>query len=165
MKNELKLCENEDLFKLPFRKRYILQNLKYIKREIRSIYQRSKYGISRMDSWDFDHYLFTVIENGLKYLKDAGNSYPGWCTYEEWQNKLEYIIRLSEITNLYEDEVTNKSFDNYINIEEKYGKDSEEFKKAEKIWWEDERSFDNTKYKARSKVLKELEKYINDLWD
>lgn len=165
MKNKLKLCTNMALFKLPFRKKYIIKNISYIKLFIISSYQRIKYGISKQDARDFDHYLMIVIENGLKYLKDEGNSYPGWCSYEEWQNKLEYMIRLSELANLYEDEVTNISFNKYVDTEYKYGKDSEECKKARNEWLEDEKSFDNTKYISRKKILNEITKYVDDLWD
>jgi hypothetical protein len=163
--NELNLCNNSNLFNLPFTKRHILKNLSYIKSRIINCYQRIRYGVSRYDAWDFNDFLYAVIENGLKYLKDAGNSYPGWCTYEEWQTKLEYMIKLSELSNRYEDEVTEKSFDKYLDTFSKYGKDSEECKKAHEEWMEDEQSFEITKYNSRHKLLKELEKYIDDLWD
>ena len=162
---ELNLCENERLYKFPFAKRHIIKNLRCIKGIVVSAYQRMRYGVSRQDSWDFDSYVLTVIENGLKYLKDAGNSYPGWCTYEEWQNKLTYMIKLSELSNRYEDEVTDKSFDKYLKMEEKYGKTSVECDKAKNEWLQDYESFEITKRNSRRKLLKELEKYIDDLWD
>ena len=162
---ELNLCENGKLYTFPYTWRCILKNLKCIKGMIISAYQRIRYGVSRQDSWDFDSYILTVIENGLKYLKDAGNSYPGWCTYEEWQTKLAYMIKLSELCNRYEDEVTEKSFDKYLRIEKEYGKNSSECEKARNEWLQDYESFELTKKMSRNKLLKELEKYIGDLWD
>ena len=111
MKNKLELCENAKIFSFPYLKKHIIKNLRCLKGMIISAYQRLQYGVSRSDARDFDHYLMVVIENGLKYLKDEGNSYPGWCTYEDWQKKLEYMIKLGEIANKYEDEITDLSFD------------------------------------------------------
>lgn len=162
---ELNLCEHEHLFHFPYTWRHPIKNLKCLKVIIISAYQRFRYGISRCDAWDFDHYLFVVMENGLKFLKDAGNSYPGWCTYEEWHKKLDYMIRLSELANLYEDDVTDNSFNKLLEAEDKYGRESEEAEKARDVWFEDIKSFDNTKYGSRKKLLKEVEKYVNDLWD
>lgn len=162
---ELKLCEHEHLFRFPYTWRHPIENLKCIPTMIVRAYQRFRYGISRYDAWDLDSFLFVVLENGLKYLKDAGNSYPGWCTYEEWHHKLDYMIKLSEISNLFEDEVTEKSFDKMIKIESEYGRDSEQGKKARDKWFEDVKSFDDSKHGSKKKLLKELEKYVNDLWD
>lgn len=161
---DLNLCET-NVFSFPYLKKRIIKNLKCLKGMIISAYQRIRYGVSRQDAYDFDHYLMIVIENGLKYLKDEGNSYPGWCSYEEWQTKLDYMIKLAEIANKYEDEVTNISFNKYVDTEYKYGKDSEECKKARNEWLEDEKLFDNTKYISRKKILNEITKYIDDLWD
>lgn len=166
MKNEeLNLCKNSSLFKFPFKKRYIFKNLYDCISKLKYIPQRLKYGISQYDAWDLDSYLFTVIENGLKYLKDAGNSHPLWCTFDEWQTKLTYMIKLCEIVNLYEDEITDISFNKYLEAEEKYGIDSEECKKLKEKWMEDEKEFDELKETSSLKLLKELEKYIHDLWD
>ena len=111
---ELHLCDNSNLFHLDYKLRYIIKNIKCIKIRIRAAIERIRFGVSRYDSWDFDHYISVVIENGLKFLKDAGNSYPGWCSYEEWQRKLDYMIKLSELSNLYEDQVTEDSFNKYF---------------------------------------------------
>lgn len=166
MKNELNLCENENLFRFPFRKRFIIKNLKYIKRLVVSIYQRIKYGISRQDAWDFDYYLVTVIENGLKYLKEEGNSYPGWCSYEEWQTKLSYMIKLGELSNYdYEGSERDKSFDKYIKCSEEFGEEAEETIKAKDDWIKDVYEQENLKYSSRRKLLNEVTKYIDDLWD
>lgn len=163
---ELNLCGNSNLFHLDYKFRYIVKNLKCIKVRIKAAIERIRFGVSRYDSWDFDHYITTVIENGLKFLKDAGNSYPSWCSsYEDWQRKLEYMIKLSELTNLYEDEVTNDSFNKYLTISYRFGKDSEECKKAANEWLEDAKDFEDIKNEARHKVLREIEKYIDDLWD
>ena len=162
---ELHLCDNSNLFHLDYKLRYIIKNIKCIKIRIRAAIERIRFGVSRYDSWDFDHYISVVIENGLKFLKDAGNSYPGWCSYEEWQRKLDYMIKLSELSNLYEDQVTEDSFNKYLKSSYLYGKDSEECKKATDEWLEDAKDFDNIKYNSRHKVLKEIEKYIDDLWD
>lgn len=165
MNKELNLCEDNNLFKCPYRKKYILKNIRSILRSIKWGYQRIRYGISRYDSWDLDSYILTILENGLKFLKDAGNSHPCWCTYEEWQNKLTYMIKLSELANRYEDEVTEQSFDKYLEVEKKFGLDSEECIKAKNEWLKDEESFEITKVNSRDKLLKEVSKYIGDLWD
>ena len=165
MNKELNLCEDNNLFRCPYRKKYILKNINSILKSIKWWYQRMRYGISRYDAWDLDSYILIVLENGLKFLKDAGNSYPGWCTYEEWQNKLAYMIKLSELANRHEDEVTKQSFDKYLEIEKKFGLDSEECIKAKNEWLKDEENFEITKMNSRDRLIKELRKYIADLWD
>lgn len=165
MKNKLNLCENARVFSFPYLKKHIIKNLKCIKGMIISAYQRIRYGVSRQDAYDFDHYLMVVIENGLKYLKDTGNSYPGWCTYEDWQKKLEYMIKLGELANRYEDEMTNLSFDKYIQYCDKYGINDEKTEKAKEDWLKDNVEADTLKYNAKVKLLNELKKYIHDLWD
>ena len=154
-----------NLLQFPFKKKYIFKNLLDLFTKLKYIPQRIKYGVSRYNAWDLDRYIFVVLENGLKYLKDSGNSYPSWCTFEEWQNKLTYMIKLCEISNLYEDEVTEKSFDRYIEAKQKYGIDSKECKNLKDKWLEDEIEFDKLKKNSRLKLLKELEKYSYDLWD
>lgn len=162
---DLNLCKNNNLFSLDYPIKRIISNIKCIRIRVKAIIERAKYGISEYDSWDFDHYLMAVIENGVKFLRDAGNSYPGWCSYEDWQRKLVYIIKLSELANLSESELTLESFNKYENSVKKYGKHSEESKKAKDEWIKDEESLDELKATSRRKVLKEIEKYIDDLWD
>ena len=162
---KLNLCENSNLFKLDYPIRRVISNIKCIRLRIRSIIQRARYGVSMYDSWDFNYYLMVVIENGLKMLKDMGNGYPGWTSYEDWQRKLEYMSKLSELSNLEESYITNKSFDVYLEYIEKYGLESSECEKARDEWLEDEDEKYRLQYNARHKVLKELEKYIEDLWD
>jgi hypothetical protein len=162
---DLNLCESAKVFSFPYLKKHIIKNLMCIKGMIIDTYQRIRYGVSRQDAHDFDHYLMVVIENGLKYLKDEGHSYPGWCSYEDWHTKLDYMIKLAEIANRYEDEVTEKSFDKYLQYYDKYGKDSERTEKAKSDWLTDELESDTLKYNARVKLLQELKKYIHDLWD
>lgn len=166
MKNELNLCENEHLFSFPYTWRHPIKNIRCLKNIFISIFQRTRYGISRQDAWDLDHYLCVVLENGLKYLKDAGNSYPGWCTYEEWQNKLSYMIKLGELFNYnYEGSERDKSFDKYVEYSEKYGEEAEETIKAKDDWIKDVYEQENLKYSSRRKLLNEVTKYIDDLWD
>ena len=162
---ELKLCKNSSVWGLPFRKRYIFRNIRYIPRILKDISQRAKYGISESDSWDFCSYLPIVLENGLKFLKHAGNSHPAWCSYEDWQTKLLYLSKLCEIINLESDELTNETFDNYLKSEQEFGKDSEECKQARDKWLQAEVELDKLKDESMKKVLNELSKYINDLWD
>lgn len=166
MKNELKLCKHEHLFSFPYTWRHPIKNIRCLKNIFISIFQRMRYGISRQDSWDLDHYICVVLENGLKYLKDEGNSYPGWCTYEEWQNKLSYMIKLGELSNYdYIGSERDKSFDKYIEYSSKFGEDAEETKKAKDKWAQDVYEQENLKYGSRKKLLKEVTKYIDDLWD
>ena len=162
---ELNLCENANLYKLDYLPRCILRNLKGYFRKIHWARERAKYGISRYDAWDFDYYLFTVIENGIKFLKEAGNSHPCYCTYEEWQTKLQYIIKLAELCNLDSGETTMNSWERYLKISEEQGKDSEECIKARDTWLADEYAFEELKENTRKKVFKELSKYSGDLWD
>ena len=76
---KLKLNKNinafNDIKRLWVLKRPI-QLIKKLKNGIKTSKQRSKYGISKSDSYDFGTYLNYIVENGLKFLKNEGNSYP-----------------------------------------------------------------------------------------
>lgn len=163
--DHLNLCDYSNLFKLDYPARRIIKNIRCFKIRIKAMVQRAKYGVSQYDAWDFNYFIMVAMENGLKFLKDAGNSYPGWTSYEDWQRKLEYIIKLCEMSNFEESQITEKSFDKYLDYLEQYGKDSKETEDARKEWLEDELEKDKLQHKARHKALKELEKYIEDLWD
>lgn len=164
-KNNLNLKDTASLFTLAYPPKRVIKNLKAQIKSIKWIYQRAKYGISSYDSWDFDMYLTITIENGLKFLKDAGNSHPCWCTFEEWQMKLQYMIKLAEICNLDELEATNDSWEKYLEVSKEHDTDSEEVKKARAIWIEDSIEFDKLREKAKKKLFMELSKYSGDLWD
>lgn len=164
-KNSINLKDTISLFTLAYTPVHIIKNIVAQIKSIKWIYQRAKYGVSSYDSWDFDAYLTVTIENGLKFLKDAGNSHPCWCTFEEWQMKLQYMIKLAEICNLDELEATNDSWEKYLEVSKDHSEDSEEVKKARAIWLEDSIEFDNLREKAKKKLFIELSKYSSDLWD
>lgn len=163
--NNLNLCNYANLFKLDFPLKRVILNIKCIKIRIKAMFERARYGISRYDAWDLNNHIMIILENGLKFLKEAGNSYPGWTSYEDWQRKLEYMAKLSELSNFDESTITDESFDKYLEYCSIYGEDSKESNDARLEWLKDEDEKYKLQYKARHKALKELDKYIEDLWD
>lgn len=161
----LDLYKSDNLFSPVYPKRRIFSNIKCYFKNLKYWIQRGRYGVSELDSWDLDSYLLTVIENGLILLKDAGNSHPMWCTYEEWQNKLSEMIKLSHEAHTDTYEYTLDAWDDYIDAQAKYGDDSEECKKYRDIWLEQEQKYDKLKADSTHKLLRELDKYFYDLWD
>ncbi len=142
----------------------IKENILCIVDDIKVLRQRAKYGISKRDTWDFNSYLLTIIENALKVLEQDRVGYPLFCTDEEWQVKLQYMRKLSEISNM-ENDYALELFDKYMNLGFEFGEDDERVKKAKNEWLEEERAFDRTVNSARYKLLKEITKYIDELWD
>lgn len=72
--------------------RGIIGNIKYIPRIIKYYYQRAKYGVSDLDSWNLDDYLIKVLARGCQTLQN-GVSHPYNLSHEEWKATLEDIIR------------------------------------------------------------------------
>lgn len=162
---DLNLNETANLCKSDYSFIHVLSNLKSIRQKIIRILERARFGVSRYDSWDLDSYLLRVIENGLKLLKDAGNSHPCWCTFEEWQNKLDNMIQLAEVATTDSFDETLDAFDEMLDTEAKYGHDSEEAKQARKKWLQEEEKADNLISNSTTELLTELNKYFFDLWD
>lgn len=55
------------------------------RRNLVEFWQRGKRGWSDRDTWGFDHYLATVIRDGVQHLNDIKHGWPGEpMTFEEW---------------------------------------------------------------------------------
>lgn len=56
-----------------------------------AIEERTKYGVSAVDTWGLDSYLLAVLTNGLEKLADELHGWPSgekWPTPEDWENAL-----------------------------------------------------------------------------
>ena len=165
---KLKLNKNTNAFndikKLWVLKRPI-QLIKKLKNGIKTSKQRSKYGISKSDSYDFGIYLNYIVENGLKFLKNEGNSYPIECSYEEWHSKLNHMIKLCEFINSDDYEATKDVYQDFLTKKDKFGKESEITEKARRVWLDEENCLAKRKSEACKELYNEIGKYIYELWD
>jgi len=132
-----------------------LKNVKMLYRTIRDLYQRSRYGVARMDCWDFDYYLISVLRNGLIMYHKDNNGYPGrdeFDTFEKWQNKIEDIIKLCDI--LLVDSSDSPKANELWEMGDLYKKE----------WFEEVKLYEDKKSLARKELCNFLEKWGSNLW-
>ena len=93
-------------------------NIKGIIRGIRDRYQRSKYGVAKMDCWDLDWYLLKVLKNGvIQYMEDT-NGHPYNVTAEEWNNILARMTELIDILLKEDSDESNALFEKFLRTDE-----------------------------------------------
>lgn len=89
--------------------------------------ERSDYGVSEYDVWNFDTYIAQVIANGCLWLKTHASGYPGDISDKEWGAYLDSIREplLRWVENEYENMDEYKKL--YENAKEAMHKFAERF--------------------------------------
>ena len=77
----------------------IINFIKRIPKEIKWFFQRGKRGWADIDVICMDYWFFRTVIPMLKRLKDTKHGYPVDMTEEEWDEKLNKMIRCFEEAN------------------------------------------------------------------
>lgn len=61
-----------------------------------AIEERTKYGVSTVDTWGFDSYLLAVLTNGLQDLAENANGWPSGEKYPRFEDWRDALIQASD---------------------------------------------------------------------
>ena len=148
----------------------IINFIKRIPKEIKWFFQRGKRGWADIDVICMDYWFFRTVIPMLKKLKDTKHGYPVDMTEEEWDEKLNKMIRCFEeanedtcsIKNEYDEEFgtfwdkvidnpkTNNSIE-YLEISDKWRKRNDEIY--------------DYRNKMKNEAFKLFSEYFWSLWD
>lgn len=122
--------------------------IKDFPREIKYFIQRGKRGYSDRDLWSYDHFLASIIGNGLKQLAETTHGWPDskFETFEEWQAEL---TKIGDAFLDYIDESSDINFDNCKTSKDRKKVMAEYVKKC----------------KDRKKILVKVIDHFECLWD
>lgn len=139
---------------------------------IKRFIQRGKKGYSDYDTFDISYWFIQVIIPMLKQLKETKHGYPCHMTMEEWDSKLDKMIKcfieMSEdgcsMKNEYQDEL----FDN-INwnefVENINKEETKEHKELREKWRNREEEIWDYREKMKKEAFDLFSECFWNLWD
>ena len=139
--------------------KWFIDNPQDFCREVKWFIQKGIRGWADKDTWDFDNYISTVIQNALLHFKKNKNGYPHNLTEEEWNEILNKIIYSFHTATL----ISNGAYF-YLNTQENkledYIKAKEQMKGLDYLVvmsWDD--------CKRYEEGLRLFTKHLHSLWD
>lgn len=158
MKKKSNLIETHNLFRIsdPYPLHW-RRNAELVVRNIKSAYERIRYGVSHYDVWNLNDYIYLVIVNGLKMLTDDTIGHPTGMSANDWEEELKTIIdQISYLKSDIDEEPRVKS------TYEAFRKNRNE---TTRNAWFDALDAENERRKeVKNSVFEWLSKYIEDLW-
>lgn len=150
------------------------RNIRHFFRTFKLMYERIRKGYCEWDLWDFDHYLETVLINGLKEFCVETQGYPGnneFPTFESWENYIKEIITLLEhsqeddengyYVNEYLEEFEKLPWDLFNNKLPEYTPEEKEIRNK---FFEREKEIAALRNEDRDKALQMLTHIWGHLW-
>lgn len=178
MKNKLSVFQ-----KSPYRKRCIIENIKYYCGCLRYAWQRATKGYCYRDIWDLDHFYTQLFIDSITYFKNNLHGAPSDLydekndSIEKWENYLDEMV-LHFYNSLEENEVQKNEFEEeyhrlnpfeiikndqgFYSLKENH--EAEAIKIREK-WLERDKEIYDWRASELNKGLDMLKERFHDLWD
>jgi hypothetical protein len=140
-----------------------------------AIEERTKYGVSTVDTWGFDSYLLAVLTNGLQKLADEAHGWPAgpeWPTFEGWCAALKTASDDAYWLLVTVDELENEAYSKAYPKEPEDFKSIEDYLNAEAVspqavleWKKELREINGEREVRKDRLFTFISKNLWALWD
>lgn len=140
-----------------------------------AIDERTKYGVSTVDTWGLDSYLLAVLTNGLEKLADELHGWPSgekWPTPESWEAALRQasddaywcLVTVEKLESDAFCKAYPRSLDEFNNVEE-YLASPPVSEKANAIWSAELKKLNEEREMRKNRLFDFVKENLWALWD
>lgn len=140
-----------------------------------AIEERTKYGVSTVDTWGFDSYLLAVLTNGLQKLAAELHGWPAgeeWPTFEDWQEAIQQasddaywcLVTFEELETEAFSAAYPQNLGDFSNVLE-YISSPAVSEEAEKVWSAERVRLNEEREMRKNRLFTFVSKNFWALWD